>query len=176
VLRRELATRLMDMNSVLLLPVFFAFSGLNTQLSGLAELSLVPILLLIVVVAFVGKYLGCAIAVRMHGFSWRHASAVGALMNARGLMVLIFINVGLAHGLITPQLFAMLVVVAVVTTAAALPLYRASLPDWLEDAERNAIPTPGDAPLVPAAPAAAPHPEATRPTETERKTYDHHQR
>lgn len=171
VLRRELATRLMDMNAVLLLPVFFAFSGLNTQLSGLTELSLVPILLLIVAVAFLGKYLGCAVAVRMHGFPWRHASAVGALMNARGLMVLIFINVGLAHGLVTPELFAMLVVVAVVTTASALPLYRASFPAWLEDAERNAGLAQADSPLVVAAPAAVTHAPVTysETTRTDRK-------
>ncbi|MCA1671792.1 MAG: cation:proton antiporter [Actinobacteria bacterium] len=161
VLRRELATRLMDMNAVLLLPVFFVFSGLNTQLSGLTELSLVPVLLLIMVVAFVGKYLGCAVAVRMHGFSWRHASAVGALMNARGLMVLIFINVGLAHGLITQELFAILVVVAVVTTASALPLYRASFPDWLEDAERDAGTRPPEPRSVVAASTAVTHTEAT---------------
>ncbi|MGH3811839.1 MAG: cation:proton antiporter [Pseudonocardiaceae bacterium] len=139
VLRRELVTRLMDVNTVLLLPVFFVFSGLNTDLSELLTLRLIPVVTLVIVVAFVGKYVGIALAVRMHGFSWRQASAVGALMNARGLMVLIFINVGMAHGLVSHEVFAILVVVAVVTTAAALPLYRASLPDALEEAERNAV-------------------------------------
>ncbi len=155
VLRRELATRLMDMNAVLLLPVFFVFSGLNTKLAVLTDLRLVPLLVLITVLAFAGKYLSCAVAVRAHGLSWRHASAIGALMNARGLMVLIFINIGLAHGLISQQLFAILVVMAVVTTATAMPLYRASFPDWLEDAERRTGTERARSQLVVAAPTGA---------------------
>jgi len=136
VLRRELTTRLTDVNAVLLMPVFFVFSGLNTEVAGLLDVSLALPLVLLLVVAFVGKYVGCALAVRLHGFSWRHASAVGALMNARGVMLLIFINVGLAQGVIGQQLFTILVLVAVVTTASAMPIYRASLPVSCEDAER----------------------------------------
>ncbi|MQA79835.1 MAG: hypothetical protein GEV10_15365 [Streptosporangiales bacterium] len=138
VLRRELTTRLADVNAVLLMPVFFVFSGLNTELAGLLDISLLLPLALLMLVAFVGKYVGCALVVRLHGFSWRHASAVGALMNARGVMILIFINVGLGQGVIGPPLFTMLVLVAVVTTAAATPIYRASFPVSLEDAERGA--------------------------------------
>lgn len=165
VLRRELTARLMDMNAVLLLPVFFVFSGLNTELSGLTDLSLLGPLILIMLVAFVGKYAGCALAVRAHGFSWRHASAVGALMNARGMMVLVFINVGLAHGLVSQKLFAILVLAAVVTTASAMPLYRISFPDWMEDAERGTGTRPADSRLVVAASTAA----TTEATRTERK-------
>ncbi|NUT90795.1 MAG: transporter [Saccharothrix sp.] len=145
VVRRELETRLTDLNSILLLPVFFAFSGLNTEVSGFgAGGALWVPLIVIMAAAFAGKYLGCAAVVRAQGFSWRYASAVGGLMNARGLMILIFINIGLAHGLVTPELFAILVAVAIVTTAAAMPIYRASLPEPLEDkvAPPPPVPTP----------------------------------
>ncbi|MBV7698123.1 hypothetical protein KWI83_21515 [Streptomyces sp. TRM70350] len=66
------------------------------------------------------------------GFSWRESYAVGGLMNARGLMILIFINIGLAQGMITQDVFSLLVLVAVVTTAGALPLYKLALPDRME--------------------------------------------
>ncbi|PRX46971.1 transporter (CPA2 family) [Prauserella shujinwangii] len=145
VLRAQIQSRLGDMSSLLLLPVFFAFSGLNTQLGTLIDVSLLLPTAVILAVAFAGKYLGCGLAVRGLGMSWRHASAVGGLMNARGLIILIFINVGLAHGLVTPQLFSILVVVAVVTTAAAMPIYRVSFPTWLENVELTAS-GPGGAP------------------------------
>ncbi|WP_053717757.1 cation:proton antiporter [Saccharothrix sp. NRRL B-16348] len=143
IVRRELETRLTDLNSILLLPVFFAFSGLNTQVSGFGSGGGLWLpLAVIMAVAFAGKYLGCAIVVRAQGFSWRYASAVGGLMNARGLMILIFINIGLAHDLVTPELFAILVAVAIVTTAAAMPIYRASLPESLERDTTDFIPPP----------------------------------
>jgi K+:H+ antiporter len=132
-LRRELQAKLSDVNSILLLPVFFAYSGLNTQISGFgAGGSMWWPLLIISVAAVAGKYLGCATVVRAQGFSWRYASAVGGLMNARGLMILIFINIGLAYGMVTPGLFTILVFVAIVTTAAAMPIYRASLPAGMD--------------------------------------------
>ncbi|MFD0206484.1 MULTISPECIES: cation:proton antiporter [Saccharothrix] len=143
VVRRELQTRLTDLNSILLLPVFFAFSGLNTEVSGFgAGGALWWPLAVIMLAAFAGKYLGCAAVVRAQGFSWRYASAVGGLMNARGLMILIFINIGLAYGLVTPELFAILVAVAIVTTAAAMPIYRASLPESLERETVDVLPPP----------------------------------
>ncbi|GAB3440376.1 cation:proton antiporter [Actinophytocola sediminis] len=133
IVRRELETRLTDLNSILLLPVFFAFTGLNTQVDGFGSGGGLWLpLAVIMAAAFAGKYLGCAAVVRLQGFSWRYASAVGGLMNARGLMILIFINIGLAHDLVTPELFAILVAVAIVTTAAAMPIYRASLPDTMD--------------------------------------------
>ncbi|GAB2838227.1 cation:proton antiporter [Lentzea nigeriaca] len=142
VVRHELETKLTDLNSILLLPVFFAFSGLNTQVSGFgAGGRLWFPLAVIMLAAFAGKYLGCGLVVRAQGYSWRYASAVGGLMNARGLMILIFINIGLAYGLVTPEMFAILVAVAIITTAAAMPIYRASLPDHLE-AQADVKPAP----------------------------------
>ncbi|MCP9970733.1 cation:proton antiporter [Actinomadura madurae] len=97
--------------------------------------------LVIMAAGFCGKYFGCALAMRGLGFGWRESYAVGALMNARGLMILIFINIGLAQGMITRELFAMLVLVAVITTASAVPLYRLALPERLEPV-READPEP----------------------------------
>ncbi len=149
VLRRELETKLNDLNSILLLPVFFAFSGLNTRVDGFgAGGALWFPLVVIMLVAFVGKYVGCGLVVRAQGYSWRYASAVGGLMNARGLMILVFINIGLAYDLVTSEMFAILVAVAIVTTAAAMPIYRASLPDHLDP--RTGLKLP----VTPARPAA----------------------
>ncbi|WP_182872967.1 cation:proton antiporter [Microbispora sp. H10670] len=133
--RAALHGRMMDVVSTLLLPVFFAFSGLNTHLAGIAGGSALLAFALILAAAFCGKYFGCSLATRGLGFGWRESWAVGSMMNARGLMILIFINIGLAQGMITQELFAMLVLVAVLTTASALPLYKLALPERIERAE-----------------------------------------
>ncbi|WP_051814762.1 cation:proton antiporter [Streptomyces iakyrus] len=138
--REALHSRMMDIVCVLLLPIFFAFSGLNTELGGIAGWAMIGPFLLILAAGFVGKYAGCALAMRGVGFSWRESWAVGGLMNARGLMILIFINIGLAQGMITKDVFSMLVLVAVITTAGAMPLYRWALPERLE--QRMSPPTP----------------------------------
>ncbi|MBG0853545.1 cation:proton antiporter [Streptomyces spinoverrucosus] len=136
--REALHSRMMDFVCVLLLPVFFAFSGLNTQLNGLAGWGMVLPFLLILAAGFAGKYFGCALGMKASGFSWRESYAVGGLMNARGLMILIFINIGLAQGMITQDVFSLLVLVAVVTTAGALPLYKLALPESMEKQLRTA--------------------------------------
>ncbi|MER5757154.1 cation:proton antiporter [Streptomyces sp. NPDC002088] len=130
--REALHSRMMDLTSVLLLPIFFAFSGLNTELGGLAGWSMLGPFLAILAAGFIGKYVGCAAAMRGIGFSWRESWAIGGLMNARGLMILLFINIGLAQGMITKEIFSMLVLVAVITSAGAVPLYRWALPERLE--------------------------------------------
>jgi Kef-type K+ transport system membrane component KefB len=108
----------------LLLPIFFVYSGLNTRVELLLEPSLLAVAATVVVVAFICKGGACAIASRLAGASWREAAAIGALMNARGLMELILINIGLETGLIGPGLFTVLVLMTIVTTAAASPLFR----------------------------------------------------
>ncbi|MFI0139462.1 cation:proton antiporter [Streptomyces luteogriseus] len=149
--REALHSRMMDIVCVLLLPIFFAFSGLNTELGGIAGWAMIGPFALILVAGFVGKYAGCALAMRGVGFSWRESWAVGGLMNARGLMILIFINIGLAQGMISKDVFSMLVLVAVITTAGAMPLYRWALPERLEQQmspstpEHKAVSTPVEA-------------------------------
>ncbi|MEV4641684.1 cation:proton antiporter [Actinoplanes sp. NPDC049548] len=148
--REQLRVRLADFNSILLLPVFFAFSGLNTDLGRILSADPLPLITLLVA-AVVGKYSACTVSARLQGFDWRAASAIGGLMNARGLMILVFINVGLAYDIISVEIFSMLVVVAIVTTALAMPLYSWSIPAVRERAMQEAAARYRDAPPVPVA-------------------------
>ena len=109
----------------LLLPFFFVYSGLNTRLDMLASGSVALAAALVLLASFVGKGAACALAARAAGEPWREALAIGALMNARGMMELILLNIGLEHGVITPTLFSILVLMAVVTTLAAGPAFQA---------------------------------------------------
>lgn len=107
----------------LLLPLFFAFSGLNTDILAVVRTGAWVPLFILIMVAVLSKSVAAYAAARLTGWERRSALAVGALMNARGLMILIFINVGRAMGVLSPTVFAVLVMVAVVTTAMATPLY-----------------------------------------------------
>ncbi|MFD8687458.1 cation:proton antiporter [Streptomyces sp. NPDC059651] len=131
--REALHTRMMDFVSVFLLPIFFAFSGLNTELNSIAGGATLLAFITLLAAGFIGKYVGCGLAMRTVGFSWRESWAVGGLMNARGLMILIFINIGLSQHIISQEIFSILVLVAVVTTAGAVPLYRWALPERIEE-------------------------------------------
>jgi Kef-type K+ transport system membrane component KefB len=121
-LARNLRTRLEDLVVVLFLPAFFAFTGLRTQIGLLDGLESWLLCGAIVVVASFGKFGGTVAAARFSGMSWRDAGALGALMNTRGLMELIVLNVGLDLGVISPRLFAMLVIMALVTTFMTTPV------------------------------------------------------
>jgi Kef-type K+ transport system membrane component KefB len=105
-----------------LLPVFFAFTGLRTSVGLVQGGSAWALTGLVLLVAVAGKLGGSAGAARLLGMPWREALAVGALMNTRGLMELVILNVGLDIGVITPTLFAMLVLMALVTTVMTSPL------------------------------------------------------
>lgn len=118
---RTLTGKLEDFVTVLLLPAFFAFTGLRTQI-GLISGAQWLLCLLIILVAFAGKFGGSSLAARATGLSWRDASALGVLMNTRGLMELIVLNIGLDLKVISPTLFAMLVIMALVTTFTTTPL------------------------------------------------------
>jgi len=106
----------------LLVPIFFVFSGLNTQLGLLNTPHLWMITILIIAIAVIGKGLACTLAARWSGETWRNSMTVGALMNTRGMMELIILNIGLEQGLITPTLFTMMVIMAIVTTLMCSPL------------------------------------------------------
>lgn len=120
---REVRRILEPTTVVLLLPIFFTFSGLNTQLSLLADPSMFLIAGGILLASIAGKGIACWGAARLTGQDNPTAMAIGALMNARGLMELIIINIGLQRGIITPALFSILVVMAIVTTLMASPLF-----------------------------------------------------
>jgi Kef-type K+ transport system membrane component KefB/nucleotide-binding universal stress UspA family protein len=118
----ELTEKLEDFTVVFLLPLFFAFNGLRTDIGligGDAKLWLFCALILLV--AIVGKWGGSTVAARVVGLGWRESLALGALMNTRGLTELIILNIGLDLGVIPPALFAMLVIMALVTTFMTTP-------------------------------------------------------
>ena len=106
-----------------LLPMFFTYSGLNTELALLFEPTLLAAAVVILCASFLGKGVACWGAARLAGEPGREAMAIGALMNARGLMELIIINIGLQAGVIEPGLFAILVLMAILTTLMATPLF-----------------------------------------------------
>lgn len=127
-LTETLQARIEPVTRSLLLPVFFTYSGLHTQLLRVNESSLWAIALLVLVAAVAGKGLACYAAARWHGYPPRESLAVGTLMNARGLMELIILNIGLQAGIITPTLFTIMVLMAVVTTLMASPVFRRLYP------------------------------------------------
>ncbi|MCA1190028.1 cation:proton antiporter [Saccharopolyspora sp. 6T] len=137
------AVRTMKPVAVLFLPLFFTYSGLNTDLALLVDSGVLLFAVGAVLVAVAGKLGACWAAARLAGESNSVATRVGALMNARGLMQLIAINVGLAAGIVTPQLFSVLVLVALVTTIMATPLLT-----LIDRRERRAAPDPEPEPVA----------------------------
>lgn len=126
-LRGMLRERLESVSSVFLLPLFFVYTGLRTRIGLLDDPWSWAICLIIIVVATTGKLGGTALAARWTGQSWRDAVALGALMNTRGLMELVALNVGYDLGILTSEIFAMMVLMALVTTAMTGPLLSLTL-------------------------------------------------
>jgi Kef-type K+ transport system membrane component KefB len=122
-LTRELTRQLEPVAVVLLLPIFFTFSGLNTRLDMVDSVPLLLVALTVLLAACFGKGIACWAASRWTGEDQRTAMAVGTLMNARGLMELIVVNIGLQRGIIEPALFSVLVLMAIVTTLMASPVF-----------------------------------------------------
>lgn len=136
---RSLIERIQPLTVALLLPLFFTYSGLNTQIGLLDSAYLWLMAGLVLVAAIVGKGGACWLAARATGVSNRDAMGIGTLMNARGLMELIIINIGLQRGVISPALFATLVIMAVLTTLMASPIF-----EWLVGGNRpQTEPEPG---------------------------------
>jgi Kef-type K+ transport system membrane component KefB len=115
--RADLRTRLESISSVFLLPIFFVYTGLRTQIGLLDSVGSWAVCFAIIAVATAGKLGGTVLAARWTGLVWRDSLALGALMNTRGLMELIALNVGYDLGILTPEIFAMMVLMALVTTA-----------------------------------------------------------
>jgi Kef-type K+ transport system membrane component KefB/nucleotide-binding universal stress UspA family protein len=119
---RHLGEKLEDFTVVFLLPIFFAFTGLRTRIQLLNDSSLLLDAALIIFVACLGKFGGSTMAARACGLEWRESAAIGTLMNTRGLMELVILNVGRDLGVITDSVFAMMVIMALVTTALTTPV------------------------------------------------------
>jgi Kef-type K+ transport system membrane component KefB len=119
---KELAEKTEDFVLIFLLPIFFAYSGLRTEIGLLNRPELWLLCGAVLVVAITGKFVGTYVAARVSGINNRDATALGWLMNTRGLTELIVLNIGLSLGVITPLLFTMLVIMALVTTFMTSPL------------------------------------------------------
>jgi Kef-type K+ transport system membrane component KefB len=114
--------KLEDIVKILLLPAFFAYTGMRTEIGLVSGWQAWMFCAVIIFVATLGKFGGTLAAARFTGLDWRLSSALGILMNTRGLMELIVLNIGLELGVISPKLFAMMVIMALVTTIATTPV------------------------------------------------------
>jgi Kef-type K+ transport system membrane component KefB len=124
-LTRELKRQLEPFVVIVLIPIFFTYSGLNTQLTMVNNIELLAIAAVILIGSIAAKGIACWGAARLCGADNRTAMGIGALMNARGLMELIIINIGLQAGVIGTALFSIMVLMAVITTLMASPLFEA---------------------------------------------------
>jgi Kef-type K+ transport system membrane component KefB len=128
-----------DVSLVLLLPLFFVFTGLRTQIGLLNEWSLWQVTGMIILVAVVGKFVGSALAAKFVGQGWKESLMIGALMNTRGLMELVVLNIGYDLGVLSPEIFAMMVIMALVTTAMTGPALDI-INYFFKEKPQNAIP------------------------------------
>jgi Kef-type K+ transport system membrane component KefB len=129
--RQWLVARIEDVSLVILLPLFFAFTGLKTQVGLLNNSTLWLVCGLIILVAVVGKFGGSLVAARFTGQSWADSCAIGALMNTRGLMELVVLNIGYDLGILSPTIFTMMVLMALITTFMTTPAL--SLIDYFKE-------------------------------------------
>jgi Kef-type K+ transport system membrane component KefB/nucleotide-binding universal stress UspA family protein len=125
---RELTDKIEDFTVVVLLPVFFAVAGLRTNLFSINNPTLFLWMLLIIGAAIFGKLVGCGLAAKLNGYSTRDSFALGTLMNTRGLTELVILSVGLSLGVLSDRTFAMMIVMALVTTFMAAPILSRIMP------------------------------------------------
>jgi Kef-type K+ transport system membrane component KefB len=147
IVKKFVKTRLETATNVILLPLFFAFTGLRTQVGLLNDWQSLLLTAGIIAVAIAGKFGGSAIAARWTGMNWHDALSIGALMNTRGLVELIALNIGYDLGILPPRIFTMMVLMALITTFMAGPVL--AFLNWYR--RRAGVPA-----LEPA------HPEVTR--------------
>lgn len=120
--RKLFVEKIEDVSLVVLLPLFFVYTGLNTKIGLLNTPSLWALCGLIIFLATIGKVIGGSLTAKYIGFDWKSSLTIGALMNTRGLMELVVLNIGYDLGILTPEVFAMMVVMALVTTFLTSPL------------------------------------------------------
>ena len=118
----DFSEQIHGLTSIVFLPLFFAVTGLRTNIGSLGTPELWLCCGLVLLVAIAGKFGGAAVSAAAVGFPWREATAIGLLMNTRGLMEMVVVNVGLEIGVVSPSLYTMIVIMALVTTAMTTPL------------------------------------------------------
>jgi Kef-type K+ transport system membrane component KefB len=127
VFQSELKAKLLDVVIVMILPLFFAFSGLKTNFLQLFSPELLVPCLVVLLLSILSKYVPILLTMRACNYSWREASATAGLCNARGLMELIVANIGLDYKIIDVNMYSIMILIAVVTTLGGMPIYNASL-------------------------------------------------
>lgn len=135
----ELTDRLEDLVLVVLLPAFFVLIGLRTDLTLLGGYRWLACAL-VIALAIAAKFGASAVAARLGGFGWRESSAVGMLMNARGLNELILLDIGFGLGLLSPELFTILVLMTLIATGVAAPIFDWLMPPSMREEEREPAP------------------------------------
>ena len=128
-LSRELSDKFEALIVVLLLPIYFALTGLRSSIFLISGAKMWVYCAVIIVLAVVGKWGGSMFSARLNGMSWRESAAVGILMNTRGLVELVILNIGLDLGILSPALFSIMVLMALVTTLMTTPLLRWVYPE-----------------------------------------------
>lgn len=121
VFKKNFVEKIEDVSLVLLLPTFFVLSGLNTQINLLNDWSKWLLCLVVIIVAVAGKFGGCTIATKLVGENWKNSLSIGVLMNSRGLMELIVLNVGYELGILKSEMFTIFVFMALITTFLTNP-------------------------------------------------------
>jgi Kef-type K+ transport system membrane component KefB len=137
--KKNITEKIEDVSVLLLLPIFFAFTGLRTQIGLLNKGDAWIGFGYILATAVTGKFAGSALAAKFVGQSWKSSLTIGALMNTRGLMELIVLNIGYDLGILSPEIFAMMVLMALATTLMTGPLL--DLIEWISS-RRHAVPPP----------------------------------
>jgi Kef-type K+ transport system membrane component KefB len=120
--RSILIEKIEDVAVVLFLPVFFVYSGLRTEIGLLNNLNLLAITGIVILIAVAGKFAGSALSMKFVGQSWKDSLIIGALMNTRGLMQLVVLSIGYDMGVITPQIFTIMILMALITTLMTGPV------------------------------------------------------
>jgi Kef-type K+ transport system membrane component KefB len=129
----KLTEKIEDLVTTLLLPLYFALSGLNTDLGLLDDGKTWGYVIAVIACAFSGKIIGATIAARLSHCLWRESFTIGALMSCKGLVELIVLNIGLQAGILSQRTFTIFVVMALVTTVTTTPLTRALYPTWYRE-------------------------------------------
>jgi Kef-type K+ transport system membrane component KefB len=121
-LQKHIIDRISDVSMVMLLPLFFVYTGLRTNAGILNTSGLWISFVLILICAVAGKFGGSALVSRALGQTWRDSLSIGALMNTRGLMELVVLNIGYDLGILSTEIFSMMVLMALLTTMMTAPL------------------------------------------------------
>ncbi|MBD3581934.1 cation:proton antiporter domain-containing protein [Flavobacterium selenitireducens] len=136
--RSILIEKVEDVSVILLLPLFFVFTGLRTQIGLIDRPELFQVMAWVIVVAVTGKFIGSALAAKFVGQSWRDSLTIGALMNTRGLMELVVLNIGYDLGVLSTEIFTIMVIMAIVTTFMTGPAL--DLINWIFKSNTTIIP------------------------------------